>query len=1270
VSAGRVAAGTEPGGPPRANPYVGLVAFGEEDVPWFFGRDREQQVIGANLRSSRLTLLYGASGVGKSSVLQAAVLPDLRAVVARDRAAREAGDAETRPAVRFAVSVFSSWRDAPLHGLTSAVAASVHEATGEHAAPWVPGTSLRETFAGWLGPVTSLLIVLDQFEEHFLYHPQDDGPGTFAGEFVQVVNDPGLRVNFLVSLREDALAKLDRFQGRIPRLFDNYLRVDHLDLAAARRAIEGPRDEYNRRLPAGSVPAEIEPELVDAVIGEVRTHEALSEDPRAPAQEASGAAGQTGYVETPLLQLVMQRLWQAAATGATPPHLRLATLREQLGGTERIVYRHLEGALAALSEERRDLAVDVLRPLVSPAGTKIAWRAADLAYWAKRPTGEIEPILSELSSGERRILRTVTPPPSQADESPRYEIFHDILAEPILEWCADREEERGRERIARELEAQERERREAEDRRRRERRNRAVRGVAIALGALAIGLVVAVVIALDKNEVADSRALAAGATAQLPVDPERGLLLALKAVDQRDTTEATRALRLAVPASHVRAVLGAGRPRPCRACAGLATAAPRRGGGAVAGPLAIAPDGRSVAGIVGRRLRLWRPQTGATFGPSVDVGAVRGIAFTPDAARLLVVGSSASAVMAPDGTRAVLLRDARATGIGGATSPDGRRVVTTGPRGTAVWDARTGDRLSRLTDYGYGLVAFQDTRRIVLQDEFGNLVQWRWQAVSPLQPRPLADERNGERDRGLLAADPRFAVDGIARGRARVVDASRVAMVLPPGSVANPVTDVAISPDGSRIATVRESVVELWRSPRPWRAAAVRVARLVHTDGVNAVVFSADGKLVGTASTDGTARVWESATGELVAELRGHAAGVQWLGFSSRGRFVATVGEDLTIRLWDLGQERTLRVSRSVGAVAVAPAGTQVVVAEEDGALRSWDPRPGQANIGAPPGTTPLSSTVTTSVSVTRAPAGAPALTRRLSRRAAAADLHPTALAFATNDAAVLVGYDASDGAAGRVQLLRRGSLAAAFATSTPVRHVALDSRARLAAVVHGDDDGSRVELWSLQKLRPDKPIWRVPLPDAELPTDVAFSPDGRRLLVTTVFGLARVYDVRAHGTLHTLDAGTAANPGPEAFYRGVFSPDGKTVAVAGSRDVRLWDSAAGTERGYRLSGHTSVLRSVAYSADGARVVTASADGTVRVWDAADGSILAVINRHAGRVNGAAFLPNGWIVSGGEDHTVRAYPCESCAPAGELRDVAARHVTRDLSKRELAEFGG
>src|SRR6266852_1369483 len=98
-------------------PYRGLMPYGEADSPFFFGRDTEREIISANLTASRLTLLYGTSGVGKSSVLRAGVAYHLRQL------ARQNLDLHGRP--EFAVIVFNSWRDDPIIGLQQRIHDSV-----------------------------------------------------------------------------------------------------------------------------------------------------------------------------------------------------------------------------------------------------------------------------------------------------------------------------------------------------------------------------------------------------------------------------------------------------------------------------------------------------------------------------------------------------------------------------------------------------------------------------------------------------------------------------------------------------------------------------------------------------------------------------------------------------------------------------------------------------------------------------------------------------------------------------------------------------------------------------------------------------------------------------------------------------------------------------------------------------------------------------------------------------------------------------------------
>ncbi len=279
---------------------------------------------------------------------------------------------------------------------------------------------------------SDLLIILDQFEEYFLYHSTADGPGTFAVEFPRVVNRSDLRVSFLVSMREDSIAKLDFFKGRIPNLFDNYLRIDHLERTQARDAIVKPIDQFNKRLPPGTPPMKMDPKLVELVLNQVTTGRV------AIAGTGKGRLGMSGdgrthedRVETPYLQLVLTRLWQEE-TAAGSRELRASTL-ERLGGAGHIVATHLDAALDALTEEERKAAAAIFQFLVTPSGTKIALSLDDLAHYAKRQPERIQPLLVRLSSGENRILVPVAPPPDQPSLE-CYQIFHDVLAGAVLEW--------------------------------------------------------------------------------------------------------------------------------------------------------------------------------------------------------------------------------------------------------------------------------------------------------------------------------------------------------------------------------------------------------------------------------------------------------------------------------------------------------------------------------------------------------------------------------------------------------------------------------------------------------------------------------------------------------------------------------------------------------------------------------------------------------------------------------------------------------------------
>ena len=177
-----------------------------------------------------------------------------------------------------------------------------------------------------------------------------------------------LRVNVLLSLREDTLARLDRFKARIPNLFGNCLRLDRLDRAAGRAAIVRPLErwgalegERGRRGPRSS----------SGVLDDVGTGRIELGPGGLGIVEQNGAPR---GIEAPYLQLVMQRLWDVER-GAGSATLRAETL-DSLGGAGQIVADHLERAIEALTPDQQEIAARIFDHLVTPSGTKIAHEAS------------------------------------------------------------------------------------------------------------------------------------------------------------------------------------------------------------------------------------------------------------------------------------------------------------------------------------------------------------------------------------------------------------------------------------------------------------------------------------------------------------------------------------------------------------------------------------------------------------------------------------------------------------------------------------------------------------------------------------------------------------------------------------------------------------------------------------------------------------------------------------------------------------------------------
>jgi hypothetical protein len=387
-------------------PFPGLNPFREEDAPFFFGRDLERQLISANLIASRLTLLYGPSGVGKTSILNAGV----KNYIIRERNRPASPDTPSK-----AVVVFRAWQSDPVQGLWKALDAEIGDGTKRPLRQCLQHVSIKQN--------RDVYVILDQFEEFFLYASSSSAHAEFAEELAGSVFSPDNRVNFLFSIREDAVARLDYFKGMIPRLFDNYLRIDHLSSQGAAAAIEGPLLKYSEIHP--DRPVSVERPLMGEIVRQIAA--APAEVGVFGAGALAGGPAET-RIQAPYLQIVLGRLWDEDSGAG---RMRLATLR-RLNGCAEILKNHLDRVLQGLSVPQRDLCCTLFHHLVTPSGAKIAHSIPDLAEYAHAAAAEVKTVVERLSSTETRILREI--PASPGVSFTRYEIFHDALAPAVLNW--------------------------------------------------------------------------------------------------------------------------------------------------------------------------------------------------------------------------------------------------------------------------------------------------------------------------------------------------------------------------------------------------------------------------------------------------------------------------------------------------------------------------------------------------------------------------------------------------------------------------------------------------------------------------------------------------------------------------------------------------------------------------------------------------------------------------------------------------------------------
>ncbi|MBE7385988.1 MAG: hypothetical protein F6J95_031950 [Leptolyngbya sp. SIO1E4] len=350
--------------------------------------------------------------------------------------------------------------------------------------------------------------------------------------------------------------------------------------------------------------------------------------------------------------------------------------------------------------------------------------------------------------------------------------------------------------------------------------------------------------------------------------------------------------------------------------------------------VSFSPDGQTLASAsADGTIKLWSRQGEELLTLEGHRSGVWSVSFSPDGQTLASASADGTIKLwSRQGTELMILEGHHDWVRSVSFSPDGQTLASASADGTIKLWSRQGEELLTLEGHRYWVrsVSFSpDGQTLASASADGTIKLWSQQGEELLT---LEGHRDGVWSVSFSPDDQTLA-SASADGTVKLWSRQGTELMTLEGH-RDGVLSVSFSPDGQTLASASaDGTVKLWS-----RQGTELMTLAGHRDWVRSVSFSPDGQTLASASADGTVKLWSRQGTELQA-LAGHSYWVLSVSFSPDGQTLASASADGTVKLWSRqdAELMTLEGHRDgVLSVSFSPDGQTLASASADGTIKLW----------------------------------------------------------------------------------------------------------------------------------------------------------------------------------------------------------------------------------------------------------------------------------------------------------------------------------------------